>query len=125
MSPSSDNDRPSGERRERRQIYLPNPTAALLDSLASSHHDGNVSATIAAAVPVYLEYLHARRTALRQALLDRWEATAPTEQVDPADDTRAEQSHLVLAELLGEEDARAIGEVLTAIRAEFLAQGMV
>lgn len=103
------------EKGKRRQIYLPPDDDGLLTRLAEQYHDGNASATIIAALHVYAS----REALIQKAMLDLAEAIQPDERYDPADDDRGAAPHLVLASLLGESDARAIRNALSALRARW------
>jgi hypothetical protein len=103
---------------ERRLFSLQPEDSALLDALADLHHGGNASALISGLV----RRAAPRRELIQQALLDYWRATEPSDQVDPEDDARTEQPHLLLAALFDEQDARAIGEALNMIRLEQIEQ---
>lgn len=102
---------------KRKNIYIQDSDAALLTRLAASYHGGNDSACIAAALTAYVEILTEREDVIRRAVLDLAAAQQPDERFDPADDNRAEAPHLLLAALLDETAARAIGSALAELAA--------
>lgn len=102
---------------KRKNIYLADQDGALLTRIAASYHSGNESATIAAALTAYLAQLSERETLIAQAVRELAAGYQPDERYDPADDTRTEAPHLVLAALLGEDAARGIGNALADLAA--------
>lgn len=103
---------------KRKNIYVQDSAGALLSRLAADYHGGNESATIAAALDSYIMQLSTRGDLIRQAVLALAAAQQPDERFDPADDTRAEAPHLLLAALLDETAARAIGSALAELAAK-------
>jgi len=100
---------------DRKNIYISHADRALLDRLAADYHDGNDSAAYSAALHAYLAHLADREDVIAQAVLDLAAAIEPSDQIDPADDSRAEGPHLLLASLLDEPAARALGRALNAL----------
>lgn len=97
---------------KRKNIYVAEADRALLDRLAADYHGGNDSAAYSAALHAYVGQLAEREALITRAVLDLAAAIEPDDQADPEDDTRAEGPHLVLAALLDESAARAIGHAL-------------
>lgn len=98
----------------RKNIYLQPEERTLLATIAERYHNGKESAAIAAALRGYF----ARGDLIRDAVLALARAIEPDEQFDPADDTRAEEPHLLLAGLLDEVAARAIEDALAVLWTE-------
>lgn len=105
-------DKPNYFRGNRVNISLYPETQTLLRQLASQQHQGNASATIAAALEAYATMNDQRSNLIRQAVLELAAAAEPDERYDPAEDNRAEQPHLLLASLLDDQAAQAIGSAL-------------
>lgn len=103
---------------KRKNIYVQDAAGALLSRIAADYHSGNESATIAAALDVYLGSITTRGDLIRATVLALAAAQQPDERYDPADDNRAEAPHLLLAALLDETAARAIGNALVELMAK-------
>lgn len=100
---------------KRKNIYVGEADRALLDRLAAEYHGGNDSAAYSAALHAYVATLAGREALIAQAVLDLAAAIEPDGAADPAEDERAERPHLLLAALLDESAARAIGHALNAL----------
>lgn len=101
----------------RRLISLNEAGNGLLDALAKSHHGGNASATVDAALEAYLDTLAARRERIRTAVIQLWQTTESDTTSDPrGGDGYANEPYRQLVALVGEEIARGVHEALVMIR---------